>query len=209
MSQEENLQPEVNTEHQILVAARKVFTRKGYAAARMEDIAKEAGINRALLHYYFRSKDRLFEMVFDENIRKFYGSFIGILTADAPIDIRIRNLVSAEIDMLLHNQDLPLFVLNEITRNPELLSTRINLLPLREFKQVFVRVITEEAAKGNIRQINPLHVLLHLMSLCVFHCVGRPMFVAISGATPEQFEAIMEERKQLIAETLIQLIKPR
>ncbi len=209
MSQEENLQPEVNTEHQILVAARKVFTRKGYAAARMEDIAKEAGINRALLHYYFRSKDRLFEMVFDENIRKFYGSFIGILTADAPIDIRIRNLVSAEIDMLLHNQDLPLFVLNEITRNPELLSTRINLLPLREFKQVFVRVITEEAAKGNIRQINPLHVLLHLMSLCVFPFVGRPMFVAISSATPEQFEAIMEERKQLIAETLIQLIKPR
>ena len=200
--------PELPTEQAILEAARKVFTRKGYAAARMEDIAAEAGINRALLHYYFRSKEKLFEMVFDENMRMFYGSFINILTTPAPFDIRIRNLVAAEVDMLIAKPDLPLFVLNEIARNPELLTEKMNLLPVREFMLTFIRVIEEEAAKGTIRRVSPHQVLLHLLSLCVFPFMARPMFLSISGLPTAAFEQLMHERKSIIAQTILDMLKP-
>jgi TetR/AcrR family transcriptional regulator len=75
-----------NTEQKILDAARKVFTRQGFAAARMDDIAQEAGINRALLHYYFRSKQKLFDVIFAENMGNFYSSFVSILGSDADLE---------------------------------------------------------------------------------------------------------------------------
>lgn len=209
MSKDQITKPEGSTEEQILEAARKVFTRKGYAAARMDDIAKEAGMNRALLHYYFRSKERLFDMVFEENIRMFYGTFIGILNTPAPLEIRLRNLVSAEIDLLMHNQDIPLFVMNEINRDPELLQGRISLLPVREFMMAMTATLKTEMDKGTIRRIEPMHVFMHLMSLCVFPFVAKPMLKAVTGATQEHFEALMEQRKQVITETLLQLLKPR
>jgi len=208
MGKDETLLPDRPTEQVILEAARKVFTRKGYAAARMEDIAVEAGINRALLHYYYRSKEKLFEMVFDENIRMFYGNFISILNTPTPFDIRIRNLVAAEVDMLIQHPDLPLFVINEISRNPGLLDGKINLLPVKEFMSTIARVLDEEAAKGTIRRVQPHHVMLHLMSLCVFPFVARPMFLAISGIPAPQFDVLMQERKAVIAQTILDMLKP-
>lgn len=110
-----------NTEQKILDAARVVFTRQGFAAARMDDIATEAGINRALLHYYFRSKQKLFDVIFEENLSRFYRSFIEILSSELDLESKIRNLISAEIDMLLENRDLPLFIISEASRNPEMM----------------------------------------------------------------------------------------
>ncbi|HMX05679.1 MAG TPA: TetR/AcrR family transcriptional regulator [Chitinophagales bacterium] len=208
MSKTQNTTPDRNTEEAILQAAKRVFTRKGFAAARMEDIATEAGINRALLHYYFRSKEKMFERVFEENMSHFYGSFISILNAPAPLDMRIRNLVNAEIDMLLANPDVPLFILTEISRNPDMIKSKMEKMPVREFMMIFVSSLRTEMQKGTIRQIEPVHVLMSLMSLCIFPFIGKPMFLTVSGMPPEQFESLMQSRKKVVADIILQMLKP-
>ncbi len=196
-----------NTEQKILDAARKVFTQHGFAAARMDDIATEAGINRALLHYYFRSKQKLFDVIFEENLTRFYRSFIEILSAPLDLESKISNLISAEIDMLLENRDLPLFIISEASRNPEMMVEKMTHLPVKQFVMQFSHVIHEEINKGNIKPINPIHILMHIMSLCIFPFVGRPVFTAITGTTSEQFNLLMEDRKKIITESVIQLFK--
>ena len=196
-----------NTEQKILEAARKVFTRHGFAAARMDDIAMEAGINRALLHYYFRSKQRLFDVIFEENLKNFYKSFIAILSTDADLETKIRNLINAELDMLLANPDLPLFIISETARNPEMVTEKMTNTQIKQFIFQFAQLIHTEALKGNIKPINPIHVLMHIMSLCIFPFVGRPVFTAVTGTSQAQFEQLIQERKAIIADAVIQLIK--
>ena len=106
-------------QEKILAAAKKVFTTKGMAGARMQDIADEAGINKALLHYYFRDKDKLFEVVFMEEAQKFFPKINAIFNSDAPLFEKIENFVNEYIDEMLENPYLPWFVLNEINRDPD------------------------------------------------------------------------------------------
>ena len=106
-------------EEKILVAARKVFTTKGMAGARMQDIADEAGINKALLHYYFRDKDKLFEVVFMEEAQKFFPKINAIFNSDVPLFEKIENFVNEYIDEMQENPYLPWFVMNEVNRDPD------------------------------------------------------------------------------------------
>ncbi|NJN41742.1 MAG: TetR/AcrR family transcriptional regulator [Flammeovirgaceae bacterium] len=108
-----------NTENVILKAARKVFTQKGYSGARMDDIANEAGINRALLHYYFRNKDRMFEVIFEQRILEFFSGLIAILSADINLRDKVLAIIDHDMSMLKKHPDLPLFVLQEINQNPD------------------------------------------------------------------------------------------
>jgi len=196
-----------NTEQKILDAARIIFTKQGFAAARMDEIANEAGINRALLHYYFRSKQKLFDVVLAENLNNFYKSFLQILASEVDLETKIRNLVHAELDMLLANPNLPLFIIAETSRNPEMMIDKLNQIPVKQFFLQFIQVVNGEIERGNIKPINPVHILMHIMSLCLFPFVGRPVFKHITGSTQEQFEQLIEERKTIISESVIQLFK--
>ena len=106
-------------EERILAAAKKVFTTKGMAGARMQDIADEAGINKALVHYYFRDKDKLFEVVFLEEAQKFFPKINAIFNSEAPLFEKIQNFVTEYIDEMQENPYLPWFVMNELHRDPD------------------------------------------------------------------------------------------
>src|SRR5678810_1109142 len=116
---------QLGAEERILEAACKVFTTKGMAGARMQDIADEADINKALLHYYFRDKDKLFEVVFMEEAQKFFPKINAIFNSDAPLFEKIENFVNEYIDEMLENPYLPWFVLNEMNRDPDQFMYRI------------------------------------------------------------------------------------
>ena len=111
-----------DTEKVILEAANEVFQKKGLSGARMDEIAKEAGVNKALLHYYFRSKERLFERVFSEAFGQFFQKIIHLLESDLPLDVKIYRVVDMYSSMLLHNKNLPLFILGGIRDNPGLIA---------------------------------------------------------------------------------------
>jgi TetR/AcrR family transcriptional regulator len=199
-------QKDGNTELLILNAARKVFTQKGYAAARMEDIAREAGMNRALIHYYFRSKEKMFDLIFEENLRNFYTGFLRILSTDVPMREKIRNLVHNEIDTLLENPELPLFIVNEIARNPAKLQEKMKHIQVHAFFREFTTQFEAEFCSGQHKQLSPHQFLMSLMSMCIFPFMGKPMLVQVMGISEEQFRQVMEQRKAEVSNLLLSVL---
>src|SRR6476660_2348313 len=136
-------------EERILAAARKVFVKKGMAGARMQDIADEAGINKALLHYYFRSKEKLFEVIFQEVAAELLPRINQVLEADLPLFEKIEKFCSAYIEKIMQNPFLPLFFIDEANKQPDLFLHKI-------FGQqppqtaTFLKQVAEEVELGNI-----------------------------------------------------------
>ena len=179
-------------------AARKLFTQKGFAAIRTRDIAKEAGINLALLNYYFRSKEKLFDIVMMDNFRNFIkGISVNLADERATIPEKVRQLTNAYIDFLTLNPDLPLFVLNELRGNPSGLAERLieELGPSRNY---MLNQLQTAAKEGKMPPMDPFHIVANLIGLTVFPFVARPLLQKVTGVNDQQFLAFMQERKQLI-----------
>lgn len=192
---------EVNTEQIVRAAARKVFTHKGFDGARMQDIADEAGINKSLLHYYFRSKDKLFEAIFQDVINTFLPPVVSILISDLPLFEKIRRFTDQYIDILVRNPDFAGFVIHELKINPQRL--------LGNIKQTGVDIniiknqIEKEAEAGNIRSIKAEHFIANLISMCVFPFIARPVFIGMLNFGEDGYAQFIEERKIIVSETMI------
>ena len=194
-------------EERILAAARKVFTTKGMAGARMQDIADEAGINKALLHYYFRDKDKLFEVIFLAEAQKFFPKIKGILNSDAPLFEKIENFVNEYIDEMMENPYLPWFVLNEVNRDPDQFMYKIWGKDNLPKPGKFLEQIEKEVKKGTIKRIGPMHLLMNLLSMTIFPFVAKPMMTRNLHLSDLQFRKIMEERRKEIPKFIIDSIK--
>lgn len=187
------LPPDVSTEEKIKEAARKVFTRKGYAATRTRDIADEAGINLALLNYYFRSKQKLFEQIMLEKVQQLFGHIAPVLNDHgSSLEYKVEQIVARYIDMITANPDLPLFVLSEIRNHPEHFAQTFQVGQLIE-QSSFIKQLKERRP-----DIHPLHFLMNTLSMTVFPFIAMPVFKAIGAADETQFNDMMSERKSLI-----------
>lgn len=198
---------EQSAEEKILDAAREVFMTKGFAAARMQEIADRAEINKGLLHYYYRSKNKLFRAVFDEAFAKFSAGINQVFEADIPLFDKIEKFVDRYISLLMQNPAMPVFVISELNQKgeafaQELLSrqTRPNPLPL-------VLQIQQEVAAGNIKPVNPIGLVLNMLSLCVFPFLARPMFQGMIEVSAKMYDELMQQRKQEVAEFVISAIR--
>jgi len=198
---------DTGTEEKILAAARKVFTTKGMAGARMQDIADEAGMNKALLHYYFRDKDKLFETVFVEEAQKFFPTINAIFASDQPLFEKIETFVREYIDEMVENPYLPWFVLNEINRDPDQFMLKIWGKDNLPKPGKFLEQIETEIKAGRIRPIHPVHLLMNMISMTIFPFVGKPMFVRNLRLSDKQFREIMEQRKKEIPSFIINAIR--
>jgi AcrR family transcriptional regulator len=194
-------------EERILAAAKKIFTSKGMAGARMQDIADEAGINKALLHYYFRDKDKLFELIFLEEAQKFFPKINAIFNSDALLFQKIENFVTEYIDEMQENPYLPWFVMNEINRDPDQFMYKIWGKDNLPKPAKFLEQIEKEIKKGTIKRINPLHLLLNLLSMTIFPFVAKPMVIRNLRMNDTQFKQAMEQRKAEIPKFIIDSIK--
>lgn len=194
-------------EERILAAARNVFTTKGMAGARMQDIANEAGINKALLHYYFRDKDKLFEVVFMEEAQKFFPKINAIFNSDATLFEKIENFVNEYIDEMLENPYLPWFVLNEVNRDPDQFMYKIWGKDNLPKPAKFLGQIEKEVKKGTIKRIHPMHLLMNLLSMTIFPFVAKPMMIRNLRMNELQFRQAMEERRIEIPKFIIDAIK--
>lgn len=195
------------TEQQILAAARQVFLEKGLAGARMQDIANRAEINKAMLHYYFKNKEMLFETIFKETAGKLFPRFDELMDSDLIFFDKIRSIVSSYIEMLLQNPYLPLFVINEMNKNPEMGIKSFFEKQKSGFVQKFKSAIEENINKGVIIPINPMQLVMNMFSMCAFPFMGRPMIQLMTGVDEHQFKLLMEQRKVLVAEFIINSIK--
>jgi AcrR family transcriptional regulator len=187
-----------STEEKIKAAARSVFHKKGFAASRTRDIAEEAGINLALLNYYFRSKEKLFVLVMIETLSEFFGSVSVIINnPETTFEEKIEQFAAGYIDLIFREPDIPLFIMSEIRNNPEQLLQKVDIRNT-VFNSVFIRQFAEAVEQGKIRDQNFLHFMMNFIGLIVFPFIAKPLLQAISGLTEEQFNGLIEERKKLI-----------
>ncbi len=202
-----NIKKEKSTEDKILAAAKKVFLTKGMAGARMQDIANEAGINKAMLHYYFRNKEKLFEVIFMDAAQKLFPRINLIIESEMPLFEKIERFCDEYISILIENPYLPAFVLNEMNRDFEKFLSEVwgkNRLPR---PQKFLEQLEKEIKKGTIKKISPVQLLMNLISLAIFPFVGKPMFQFNLNIDDLQFRMIMEQRKKEIPKFIIDAIK--
>jgi TetR/AcrR family transcriptional regulator len=197
---------DLTTEEKILDAAKKIFLAKGLDGARMQDIADEAGINKAMLHYYFRSKDKLFEQIFTEVAGHFLPKIIAILEAEKTVFEKIEMFCREYIGQVIETPYVPIFILNEINKQPEVFLKKV--LNIRKPPvEAFLKQLEREAKQGIIKRTDPLQLFLNVLSLCVFPFVARPMLQLISGKDRRQFNTMMEQRKKDVPKMIIESIK--
>lgn len=189
---------DTSTEEKIKGAAKKIFLKKGYAATRTRDIAEEAGLNLALLNYYFRSKEKLFDIIMLENLQHFIEGMREILNGkETTIEQKIGTIVSNYIDLLIQQPDLPLFVLHELRTNPKELISKIDREKFIN-RSYFMQQVREGIKEGKIAAVNPLHFLMNIIGLTIFPFVASPILQNIGGLKQQDFNVLMEERKKLI-----------
>jgi len=195
-----------STEEKIKVAAKAIFMRKGYAATKTRDIAEEAGINLALVNYYFRSKEKLFHEIMSESIQSFMsGIFMVFFDENSTLQQKLEQLSNNYIDFLLKEPNTPIFIISELRSNPEQFITRITA-GAKMNESVLFRQIMEEIGPEKARQINPLHIMINLLGMIVFPFIGKPMLELSAQVDQAHFEKMMNERKQLIPKWIMGMI---
>lgn len=195
-----NKNPETDptTEEKIKVAARTIFHSKGFAGTRTRDIAEEAGINLALLNYYFRSKEKLFQLIMTEDVRTFIQTIaINFNDETTSFDEKVDRIVGNYIDLLKEQPQIPIFVLSEIRNNPQRLLSTTGAKDMIA-NSVFMKQFMEIALSGKMRPVNPLHIVINLVSMTVFPFVASPLLKAVGGIDNATFGSLMDERKMLI-----------
>ncbi|RLD34997.1 MAG: TetR/AcrR family transcriptional regulator [Bacteroidetes bacterium] len=164
---------EQNTEDRIVDAAKKVFINKGMDGARMQEIANEAGINKALLHYYFRTKNKLFEKVFS----LVFGDVLHVIeqavTKETDFEQFLENFIRQYIRLLKNKPFIPQFVIHELNRKPERIVAQIQSKNV--IKEQMFSIIERAVEKKEIRQIQPVHLVTNILALCIFPFVAKPM----------------------------------
>ncbi|MFN4007402.1 MAG: TetR/AcrR family transcriptional regulator [Chitinophagaceae bacterium] len=198
---------DTGTETLILQKAREVFLTKGMDGARMQDIADAAGINKALLHYYFKSKEALFERIFNETAGRFISSIKEILASDLHFATKIERICESYISMAIENPYIPLFVVNEMNKRPTQFLEKLYRGGMPEMHK-FAAQLDAEVAAGNIRSVSPAQLIISIMSMCVFPFIGKPVFASIMGLDDLQYHYMMEQRKTFIPQFILQALKP-
>jgi AcrR family transcriptional regulator len=195
-----------NTETQILEAAKKVFQAKGMDGARMQEIADKASINKALLHYYYRSKQLLFEAVFKQAFSLLAPQLNAILNDDSSIEEKIKNFTINYISFVSKHPYLPNFVIQELNRNPEF------ILKLKENKgfpnlEKFKKQVAIEVSQGIIKPISAEQLFINIISLSVFPFIGKPLIMAFTNLDGDAYQQVLEDRKIEVSNFIINSIK--
>jgi len=184
---------ELSTEDKILLAASKVFTEKGFSGTRTRDIAEEAGINLALLNYYFRTKEKLFEQVMKVKIVLLFGQIIPIVSNEKTTLEEKIDLASVKyFEILSKNPNLPIFILSEIQKKT---SDIKSILPVdKVLKNSFIIKQIQERKP----ELNPFHILLNFLSMTAFPFVVKPILQTFDLMNDDEFQQFVEERKTLV-----------
>ena len=197
---------ELSAEEKILNAAKRVFENKGMAGARMQEIADEAKINKSLLHYYYRSKQLLFEAVFKAAFNQLAPKINKVFNTDETIFEKIKNFSDNYTAFMIKHPYLPNFILQELNRNPDFVK---ELISTKTFPRIskFQNQISDAVKKREIRHIESEQLFINILALNIFPFVGAPLLKGFINATDKEYKAILERRKTDVSDFIIQSIK--
>ena len=195
-----------NTETEILIAAKEIFQQKGMAGARMQEIADKAKINKALLHYYYRSKQLLFEAVFKSAFSLLAPQLNKVLNDDSDLFEKIRMFTENYVSFVIKHPYLPNFVIQELNKNPEFvqkLRSEKNFPSIEKFKLQ----VSDAINQGIIKPIEAEQLFINIISLNIFPFIGEPILMALVNVDKESYNILLENRKTEVAEFIINSIK--
>lgn len=188
---------QTDTELKIVVSAEKLFYQKGKAGTSMQDIADDAGINRTLLNYYFRSKDLLFEAVFKKALGSLVPSVASMFSSDIPFKDLVPKIIHTIIDEMTAHPQIPIFVLQELSSNPERMPQLMRELGINP-ELVIQKVEDQE---------HFLQLIMNLISLCIFPFAARPLVTSVLyNGDNDAFVAAMNQRKEILPEMFLKLM---
>ena len=199
-----------NKEQIILEVAEKHFIEKGFAGTKTTEIADDAGVNHALLHYYYRTKENLFNKIFEQKASQILGSFTITFDNDSPFFDKVKDGIEAHFDIISKNPKLPLFILREIVTDKNRKDFVLkNLLPVgKEMYQKFDTFVQKEIQKGAIRPVKTVDLLLNIASLNVFAFVAaQVLFDMDAEHDRENLRIFLEKRKRSNVELIINSLK--
>ncbi|HEX6036744.1 TetR/AcrR family transcriptional regulator [Longimicrobium sp.] len=196
-----------DTETRILDAAHAVFMRKGAYGARMQEIADEAGVNRALLHYYFHDREGLARAVFERAMEEMFPAAMRVWAADAPFEQNLREAVRLAFDHLGANPYLPGFLQTEMHVHPE------------RFREMMARVADGPLAAisaqiraaidaGHLRPVPLDQLLVSIHALIVFPFSARAFTETVLAESGRDFDDFIAERKETVAEFILRALRP-
>ena len=199
--------PGDSTEQRIFDAAHEIFVQKGMDGAKMQEIADKAGINKALLHYYYRTKEKLYEMVAKAVLNRAVPTVQKMIESDDPLELKIRRFVDFYIDVVSHNTFVPLFLISEMNKHPDRFFEIILPKDLPK-PEVFFRQVEEAIEAGTIRRIKPQHLIINMVSMCVFPFVAKPMMRMVLGMNSGEMHIFIQERKEEITNFIFAALRP-
>jgi TetR/AcrR family transcriptional regulator len=190
-------------ELKIIEAAKVIFEKKGYDGARMQEIADEAKISKASLHYYFRSKEKLFDLIFEENMREFLP-LISTWEDDESKgwEIKLKNFITNFVEFL--RKKSMLFILREINRNPELLLKR-----KKNKKNLFLTYFEKLQQQPDVRQIDGKVIYVFMHSLCAYPFVNETLFKTKMQLNQNEYNTFLDTYPEHVADILISYLKKK
>ena len=203
------------TEQRLLDAANLVILKRGTAGARMQEIAREAGVNHALLHYYFRSKDQLAAAVFRRAASGLLPAVVGVLASDRSIEEKVTLVIRTELDHLTKSPHLPAYIISELAHHPERIHELVKGITGsgpdvigRSVTGVLGAQIAAAVKAGTMRPIEPAQFVVNLLSMCVFPFAARPMLMAMLGLDDQGFVAFIERRRSDLPRFFLGALRP-
>ena len=205
-----DIKNDINTEHAILEAAEALFLEKGFALTSTTEIAKKVGCNQAMVHYYFRTKDRLFTAIFEKKIRLFVSIIHQIENEPLGFEEKLKRKIEAHFEILRANPKLPFLIINEFNTNPQsifILKERLQELPLQIIQNI-EKELHDEIQKGNIRNISFFDLIITMVSLNITLFLASPVITAIGNMSTAEFDVFLNHRKQENVRIILSSLKP-
>lgn len=199
-----------STEDRILEAARTVFMRRGTHAASLKDIAHEADVNQALLHYYFRDKETLAKTIFEDVVSGFIPQIQKAFVADQPIEEKVEMIVHQYLELIRKNPYLPSYIVGELNQHPDEMKERIRSMGLAPFDDLdrLDAQLQEKAEEGTFRPISAEQFIVNLLSLCIFPFIACPLIQTMFDMDDDAFDSFIEERRTQIPSFFLSALRP-
>ena len=192
-------------EERIFDAAKEEFTEKGFAGTKKQAIADRAGISKAALHYYFRSKEKLFKKVVHYTANLVFSTVKAKINEDLPFEEKISFVIDLYIDTLIKHQDIAFFFFSELMKHPNVLEDIISdQNKLEELSQAY----NAEVAKGTVKKIDTRHLIINVVSLCIYPVLGKPLISRILNIPSKEYNKFLKERKIVVKEFILNALRP-
>ncbi|AZQ62270.1 TetR/AcrR family transcriptional regulator [Flammeovirga pectinis] len=193
----------MESKDKILEVATEIFQLKGKSGARMQEIADAAGVNKALVHYYFKNKEGLFQEVFQDLIRKTILPIVDVLKGPESLDSKIAKFIDLYIDTLKENPNMVTFIIGELQMN------KAPFTPSKDMQDTIIAIGKQLQEDTNFISIHPLQFMTTLLGACIFPFIAKPMFANFNQIDSFSFDEFIEERKSILHQIILNGIKSK